>query len=170
MADPATTTSDSGLAPKGAFDVDYDIEGSDVGYRWYARTGQAPLFPFGHGLTYTTFAQANLDACHEDGRLHLSVDVTNTGERTGIDTPQFYVRPATGGRPARLVGWQRLRLEPGQTGRATAVVDPRLLAAFDTSRRRWRVAAGTYRVTAGASAADHGLSLDVALPASELPA
>lgn len=170
LADPATTTSDPGLPPTGAFDVDYDIEGSDVGYRWYARTGQAPLFPFGHGLTYTTFAHANLGARHEDGRLHLSVDVTNTGERAGIDTPQFYVRPATGGRPARLVGWQRVRLEPGQTRRATAVADPRLLAAFDTQRHRWQVAAATYRVSAGANAADHALTLDIALPASDLPA
>jgi beta-glucosidase len=170
MPDPASTTSEPGVPPKGALDIDYDIEGSDVGYRWYLRTGQQPLFPFGYGLSYTTFAYANLDARSEGGRLRLEVDVTNTGGRAGIDTPQFYVERATGGFRPRLAGWHRLRLKAGQTRRANATVDPRLIATFNTERQRWRIAAGTYRVSVGASAADHALGVDITIPASDIPA
>jgi beta-glucosidase len=95
--------------------VDYDVEGADVGYRWFAREGHAPLFPFGFGLSYTTFEYGPVVV---DGAT-LSVEVTNTGDREGIETPQFYV----GG---RLAGWARLRLGPGETARATATVDPRI--------------------------------------------
>jgi beta-glucosidase len=166
--DPATTTSEPGLPPDGFFDVDYDIEGSDVGYRWFQRTGRTPLFPFGHGLTYSTFEYGEAEAEVTGDGLRLGVRVTNAGSRAAIETPQFYVAPADGSWPARLAGWARLALEPAASGRAEATVDPRVLARFDPAGRRWRVAPGSYVVWAGRDAADRTLAVTVELAGMEL--
>ncbi|MGO4319823.1 glycoside hydrolase family 3 protein, partial [Agrobacterium sp. MCAB5] len=74
--DPRTTTSNPGMPIKGdVFDIDYNVEGPDVGYRWYAREGLTPLFPFGHGLSYTSFTYSNLQAHYQDGTLVVTVMV-----------------------------------------------------------------------------------------------
>ncbi|MDQ0251465.1 beta-glucosidase [Sphingomonas kyeonggiensis] len=126
------------------FVIDYK-EGSDVGYRWYARQGARPAFPFGYGLSYTRFAYANLKV--EGGAaLTVSFDVTNRGKREGADVPQLYVTPATGARPLRLAGFERVTLKPGETRRITLTAEPRVVADYDTARPGWHVAAGTYRV------------------------
>lgn len=126
------------------FVIDYK-EGSDVGYRWYARQGQRPAFPFGHGLSYTQFGYANLKV--EGGAaLTVSFDVTNRGKREGADVPQLYVTPATGTRPLRLAGFERVTLKPGETRRITLTAEPRIVADYDTAQPGWHVAAGTYRV------------------------
>ncbi len=127
------------------FVIDYK-EGSDVGYRWYAKQGQRPAFPFGYGLSYTQFAYANLKV---EGGAALTVrfDVTNRGKREGADVPQLYVTPATGSRPLRLAGFERVTLKPGETRRITLTAEPRIVADYDTAQPGWHVAAGTYRVT-----------------------
>jgi beta-glucosidase len=163
MRDPSTTVSDPAAVAHGEFAEDYDIEGSDVGYRWFEREGHDPLFPFGFGLSYTTFAYANLAV---DG-LTVSVEVTNTGERAGIETPQFYV---DGAFAPRLAAFARLALAPGETARASAAVDPRLLASFDAAAQSWRISAGTYVVTAGPNARDRPLRATLELPESAWPA
>ena len=71
--------------------VNYDIEGSDVGYRWYDRKGLTPLFPFGFGLSYTSFRYDDLKLRSEGNTIHATFTVTNTGDRPGRDTPQVYV-------------------------------------------------------------------------------
>ena len=138
------------------FAVDY-VEGADVGYRWYERQGLKPLFPFGHGLSYTTFAYDNLAVSNEDG-LSVSVDVTNTGRVAGVDVPQLYVRPADGERPRRLAGWSRLSLQPGETRRVTIKAEPRIIADYDTGLPGWRIEAGDYAVAIAHDAGDTGLT------------
>jgi beta-glucosidase len=136
------------------FDVDY-VEGADVGYRWFEAKDLNPLFPFGHGLSYTRFAYSGL-AVHGGRALGVSFAVTNTGPRPGAEVAQVYAAPP-GGVP-RLIGWKRLELKPGETRRSALTADPRLLAGFDEKMHGWRSASGRYRVFVGASARNPALS------------
>jgi beta-glucosidase len=131
-------------------------EGLDVGYRWYDDQRVAPAFPFGFGLSYTSFAFSNLNvgpAKTADGAETVQVDVTNTGSRAGVDVVQLYVtQPAGAGEPARqLQGFQRVALDPGQTTRVTLHLDRRALGFWDPTLRRWKALAGTYQVAVGDS-------------------
>lgn len=118
---------------KGRFSVEHP-EGADVGYRWFARAGKSTQFPFGFGLSYSPFAYSGLSV--EGGEtLTVSFDVTNAGDRAGIDTPQVYATVAGG---PRLIGWSRVALKPGETQRVTVTADPRLLASYDVGLPGWR--------------------------------
>ena len=141
-----------------SFAVDYR-EGADVGYRWYAAKGRKPLFPFGHGLSYTTFSYGRLSV-EQGPALRVSFDVKNTGARMGADVPQLYVRARSGeGTTAdRLAGFAKVRLRPGETRRVTLTVDPRVIARYDTAAKAWRVDAGLYPLTVGRFAGDRVLS------------
>jgi beta-glucosidase len=142
-----------GLPDKTPFDVDY-VEGANLGYRWFEAKGLTPLFPFGYGLSYSSFRYSNLTA--RGGRnIVVAFDVTNTSGRAGQDTPQAYAAPPGG--TQRLIGWTKLNLKPGETRRVTITADPRLLAGFDVGTRGWKLARGAYRVTVGASSADLAL-------------
>ena len=127
-------------------------EGSDVGYRGYAGSGLTPLFPFGRGLSYTSFRYGPLTLSGGDV-LKASFTVTNTGSREGIDTPQVYLVSGAARRQQRLVGWSKVSLKPGETRQVTVTADPRLLANWDDGARRWRIEAGAYRVALGTDAA-----------------
>jgi len=137
------------------FDVDYH-EGAAVGYKWFDLKGFTPLFPFGHGLSYTDFALSGLAADVRDGILHASFTVTNIGKVAGKDVAQIYVAPvdARWEAPKRLAGFAKVDLKPGTAAQASVAVDPRLLAVYDAAAKTWNVAAGTYRVMLAASAAD----------------
>uniref|UniRef100_UPI00289DA5ED fibronectin type III-like domain-contianing protein n=2 Tax=Pseudomonas TaxID=286 RepID=UPI00289DA5ED len=143
----------------------YNIEGADVGYKWYEREGKKPLFPFGYGLSYTTFSYSNLSAELRGSKLVLGMDVTNRGQLKGIDTPQFYIGNASSqnGFTSRLVGWDRVELKPGKTKRVTVTVDPRLVARFDEKVNAWHIRSGNYRVSAGANALERPLKAQVRL-------
>jgi beta-glucosidase len=132
--------------------VDYR-EGADVGYRDFARRSQKPLFAFGYGQSYTTFAYGGLDV---SGTTDLSVSftATNTGMRAGYAVPQIYLTGVPGAADRRLLGWAKALLAPGETKRFTVQVDPRLLAKYSTQARGWQVAAGKYEIALGASAED----------------
>ena len=143
------------------FDVTY-VEGADVGYRWYARTGAQPLFPFGYGLSYSHFDYNGLKVSSRR-KLTVTFTVGASGGRAGVDTPQVYVTAP--GKTPRLVGWRRLRLRPNETRQVTLVVDPRLISNFDTALERWRAPAGLYRVEVAASAADIRLAATINLAA-----
>ncbi|WP_240002350.1 beta-glucosidase [Oleisolibacter albus] len=141
-----------GLLPTQPFDVVYD-EGADVGYRRYAAKGLTPLFPFGHGLSYTTFSYGGLTVTGGE-TLTVRFQVTNTGKRAGQDVPQVYLA-GIGGQPLRrLIGFEKLALDPGERRTVTLRADPRLLARFDEAGRRWRIDGGPYRVVVGPSAAE----------------
>ena len=141
-----------GAAADAAVHVDY-TEGADVGYRWYSAHAVAPLFPFGYGLSYTSF---DYGALQVSGGKHLSVrfDVQNTGRVKGADVAQVYLTSAAGQKVLRLVGFQRVELEPGEKRTITLVADPRLLGRFDEQAGKWRVVRGIYRVSLGKSAGD----------------
>ncbi len=131
--------------------IEYD-EGAEIGYRWFAKTGAKPLYAFGHGLSYTTFEYGDLEVEGGD-TIRASFTVTNTGNRAGADVPQLYLTAAAGDTRMRLLGFERVELEPGQSRRVTVNADPRLLARFDGEADQWHVQGGTYTV-AVAKAAD----------------
>lgn len=126
-------------------------EGAEVGYRWFAQQSQQPLFGFGHGLSYTCFAYSDL---HISGGETVSVvfTVTNTGAREGSDVPQLYLTDAAGEPRMRLLGFERVLLQPGASARISLTADPRLLARFQAASGRWHIQAGIYRVVLARSA------------------
>lgn len=155
-----------------AVDGVYDYsERLDVGYRWYQDEGETPLFPFGYGLSYTTFRLSHLRtapphmtaAAGSHGRVKLTVDVTNTGRRTGSDVIQAYVgHPAGSGEPPKaLKAFTKVTLRPGQTRRVTLTLTTDALRTWDTHTHDWTVPDGTYRVYVGESSADTPLVASV---------
>lgn len=141
------------------------------GYRHLDHTQAAPLFPFGFGLSYTTFAYANLalesTTLAADGVLRASVDVTNTGSVAGRETVQLYVGEATPSATTRYVrelrGFAQVDLAPGATARVTLAVPVSELGFFDAELGAFRVTPTSYRVEVGSSSRDLPLSatLDV---------
>ncbi len=143
---PRTTA--AGDSQPEPFDLHYP-EGADVGYRWYVRQGTTPLFQFGHGLSYTRFRQDGL--VFDAKRMEVRFTVTNTGALAGTDTPQVYVTPP--GAVRRLVGWARVTLTPGETRLVRLTLDPRFIAKFDSTQKRWMVAGGRYALDVSENAA-----------------
>ena len=158
-----------GLPPQGqpADSVDYNIEGADIGYRWFQRRGIEPLFPFGHGLTYTHFGYDKLQAQWKDGRLIVAFDVSNRGKSAGIDVPQLYVTLPGTGMMRRLAGWDRISLKAGETGHVEIAADPRILASYDSAQHEWQRAAGRYQLQLGHSSSSFEGSAMVDLPAGK---
>jgi beta-glucosidase len=149
-----------------SFPVDY-VEGADVGYRWYDRKRMTPLFPFGHGLGYTSFAYRN--AVVTGGRaLSVTFDMVNTGARAGADVPQMYVARDAGGAPMRLAAFARVTLKPGETRRVTLTAEPRVVADYDVKLPGWRIDAGRYHVALGHDAADRSMLSSAMLEASTM--
>jgi beta-glucosidase len=149
-------------------DVEYS-EGAAVGYKWFDREGHAPLFPFGHGLSYTTFVHDHLAVTRDGDGLVAMVEVTNTGARAGADVVQVYVSGLGWEAPRRLGGFAKVSLQPGERRMVEIEVDPRLLGEWYADRPGWTHAAGAYTVTVGYSSRDLGESLHVELPPSHLP-
>ncbi|MFF7337565.1 glycoside hydrolase family 3 C-terminal domain-containing protein [Streptomyces sp. NPDC008163] len=134
--------------------LDYDIIGSRQTYLYYNGT---PLYPFGHGLTYSDFTYSDLTAVREGELLHVSVNVTNTGSVASDEVAQLYVRAVAPSvpRPLRqLVGHRRLHLAPGAAERVVFTVPVEELGHWDVAHGRWTVEPGAYEIQAGASSAD----------------
>lgn len=148
-------------------DVVY-TEGATVGYKWFDAHGLEPLFPFGHGLSYTSFAYGGLSVSRAGEGLVATFTVTNTGSRAGADAAQVYVSGTGWEAPQRLGGFAKVMLQPGESRRLSVAVDPRLLAVWDLANPGWSRAAGTYRVTVSQNSRDHAQSVEIALPASHL--
>lgn len=138
--------------------ADYDIEGSDVGYRWFARTKAKPLFPFGHGLSYTTFESTGLKM----RGLGASFTVRNTGKREGADVAQLYLVSRKGEAKLRLAGFARVNLAAGAERTVRLTIDPRILA--DWKDGRWTMPAGDYTFALGKDAATLSSPVSVKLP------
>jgi beta-glucosidase len=137
-------------------------EGVFVGYRHYDNKNIAPLFPFGHGLSYTTFSFQNLAispstftfANNASQTVTVSFDVTNTGSVTGAEVAQLYVgipSTAVSEPPKWLKGFQKISLTPGQAGQVQLILDQRSFAYWDVNSENWFVAPGTYQVMVGDS-------------------
>src|SRR5690606_1321274 len=128
-------------------------EGAEIGYRWYAKTGRTPLYPFGYGLTYTTFDYDDLRLSGGDN-VTAQVTVRNTGSRDGAEVPQLYLTRAPDGERMRLLAFEKVELAPGESKSVTLVGDPRLLGRYDERAGEWRLAAGEYEVMVGKSAGE----------------
>jgi beta-glucosidase len=159
--------------PNGAQVPDFDrlnvtyAEGADAGYRWFARTGKRPLYPFGFGLSYSAYTLSNL-LVRGGTTLTVSFDVTNTGTRPGADTPQAYVTSRAGKPGVRLIGWSKTTLAPGETHHVTLTADPRLLADFAIQTNTWHVPGGDVTVGVGESAVDLPLSATTQIDVRDL--
>ncbi|GLQ96949.1 beta-glucosidase family protein [Dyella mobilis] len=153
-----------------AQEVDYDIEGAAVGYKWFDEKKLEPLFPFGFGLSYSKFGYSDLHVSSEGDQVTVSFKVTNLGKRAGMDTPQVYVgMPADSGEaPHRLAGFDKVSLQPGQSQTVTLKVDPRLLAIFDVQGHQWQVAAGSYPIQVGHSSRDFELNGEAKVAAAHI--
>ncbi len=132
----------------------YD-EGVLVGYRWFDTKRIAPLFRFGHGLSYTTFKQEWLGVEKRDGKIHARIRVTNTGSRAGRETVMVFVEPPAQRetqfvRPAReLKGFDKLSLAPGESRETVIVLDDRSFAIYDPFKGDWHVERGEYTMVLG---------------------
>ncbi len=118
------------------FPVDYNVEGMAVGYKWFQKENLSPLFPFGFGLSYTTFAYANLQ-----GDTHsVSFDVKNTGSVRGDEIAQVYATlPAPAGEPFRkLAAFQRVSLFPGESRHLTLALDPLVTSTYSAETNTWQ--------------------------------
>jgi beta-glucosidase len=158
---PANTPSQypSAPAPAGTIAQAHYSEGLLMGYRAYDAHGVAPLFPFGFGLSYTTFSLANLAIAPGSGGATVGLDVKNTGKRSGAQVVQVYVgQPAAAGEPPRvLAGFQRVSLAPGQTGHVSIALGARAFSHWDSAGHRWAVTPGAYQVLVGTSSRDIAL-------------
>jgi beta-glucosidase len=129
-------------------------EGIFVGYRHYDAKKITPLFPFGYGLSYTTFAYANLKVT----ATTVEADVTNTGTRTGAEIAQVYVgspsSAAVPEAPQELAGFQKVLLHAGQTKHVTFTLDERSFSHWDTASHSWKITAGKYQILVGGGSRD----------------
>lgn len=154
----------------GEHDKSVYSEGVFVGYRYYASKDMEVLFPFGHGLSYTTFAYSNLsvgkEKMTESETLTVTVDVTNTGEIAGKEVVQLYVATKGGTiiRPVReLKAFEKIELAPGETKNVQFTLDRRAFAYWSTQIHDWHVESGEYEIQIGRNAQDIVLSHSVAV-------
>ena len=142
------------------FEVSYD-EGLMVGYKWYDAKHKTPLFPFGFGLSYTTYKYSNLKTSKDS----VGFDVTNTGARAGAEIAEVYATlpQASGEQFNRLVAWEKVRLEPGESKSVTLRLDPFYLSIFNADKDAWELVPGEYIIQAGASSRDLALRGSVQL-------
>ena len=145
-------------------------EGLLVGYRWYDARDIAPAFPFGHGLSYTSFAYSGLAVTAGSGEdpVRVEVTVTNTGSRAGAEVVQVYSGSPAGvpdSAPRQLRAFSKVFLAPNASDTLVFTLPPSALARFDPVLHRWITDGGTYRIDVGSSSRDIRLSGTVELPA-----
>ena len=146
----------------------YD-EGVLVGYKWFDAKGEEPLFPFGYGLSYTSFAFSDLTVRPSGDGLVASVRVTNTGKRAGADVAQLYVAGPEWSELRRLAGYAKVTLDPGQSTIVGIAVDPRLLSIWDEAKPGWLRRDGDYTVSVGYNSRDMADTTYISLPERRLP-
>ena len=162
VSDTPTSTPDRypGITPAGqAFPSVYYSEGLNMGYRWYDSQNIAPLFAFGHGLSYTSFSISKLEATPKkiDGTRPILVQffVQNTGKRAGAEVAQVYLGfpGAAGEPPKRLAAFQKIWLQPGEKHKVQLTIDPAATShpfgIFDSGAQQWTIVEGDYQVMVG---------------------
>ena len=135
-----------------------------TGYRYYSTAGIKPAYPFGYGLSYTSFAYRNLKKEILEDTVKISLEVTNTGTVSGKEVVQLYIgkQDSRIGRPLQeLKGFEKIFLEPGETKAVTFTLEERSFAYYDTAARDWLVEEGTYEIRIGASSEDIRLETTV---------
>jgi beta-glucosidase len=147
----------SEASTRAGYAVNYD-EGAAVGYRWYDLKDKKPLFAFGYGLSYTTYAYSGLtvDSAARTARF----TVKNTGKRAGTEIAEVYARLPKGSDEGykRLAGWRRISLAPGESQTVDVPIDPRVLQTFDETKNGWTLTPGEYAVSVGSASDDTPLS------------
>jgi beta-glucosidase len=135
------------------FDLDY-TEGAKVGYKWFEATKKQPLFSFGYGLSYTTYAYSGLTV--DDAKRTVHFTVRNTGQREGTEIAEVYVALPAAAKEnyKRLSAWQRVKLAPGESKDVTLTLQPLTLTVFNTEQNGWQLLPGDYSVMAGPSSSD----------------
>jgi beta-glucosidase len=134
-----------------AFQITYD-EGLKVGYKWYDAEHKEVLFPFGYGLSYTTYNYSDFKV--SPGKtVRLSFKVTNTGKRAGAEIAEVYAAlPESAGEPPkRLVGWSKVKLDAGESKEVAIAVDEEYLSIFNVDRDAWQLVPGDYTFLVGGS-------------------
>ena len=146
-----------------AFQVTYD-EGVEVGYKWYDAENKPALFPFGYGLSYTTYAYSNLTVT-PGKRPQVAFTVTNTGHRAGAEVAEVYASlPAAAAEPPkRLVGWSKVKLNAGESKDVAVEIDPKYLSIFNVEQNGWQLIPGEYAFMVGGSSQDLPLKKSVNL-------
>lgn len=139
------------------FDVHY-TEGLKVGYKWFDAEKKQPLFPFGFGLSYTTYTFSNLKV--DEKQRQVTFSVKNSGTRAGTEVAQVYVElPSAAGEPfKRLVAFEKVRLAPGESKSLTLPLTPLYLSIFNAEKNAWSLLPGEYRVLVGASSRETPLT------------
>ena len=144
----------------GIFDEKYN-ESIFVGYRWTDKQKIRPLFPFGHGLSYTTFAYGkatvNKKVMKIDEQIAITVPITNTGKRIGSEIVQLYISDLKSSLPRpvkELKGFSKIQLAPGETQEVTFLIDKQALSFFNDSRHEWVAEPGKFEAQIAASATD----------------
>jgi beta-glucosidase len=137
--------------PPSPFDIHY-AEGLKVGYKWFDAEGKEPLFPFGFGLSYTTFSYSDLKTA-ADKPTQVTFKVTNVGQHAGAETAQVYASlPAAAGEPPkRLVAWSKIELRPAETKTVTLTIEPLQLSIFNADKDQWELLPGEYTIFVGGS-------------------
>jgi beta-glucosidase len=133
------------------FDIEYD-EGLLVGYKWYDAKDKQPLFPFGYGLSYTTYSYSGL----KTSPAQVTFEVKNTGKRAGAEIAEVYATlPQAAGEPfKRLVAFTKISLDPGESKSVTLDLNPHYLSIFNEDKNGWELVAGEYAVQVGGSSRD----------------
>jgi beta-glucosidase len=144
-------------APPSNYAVHYD-EGAEVGYKWFQAEHKTPLFPFGFGLSYTSFAYyaLSVDSAAKTARF----TVRNTGTRAGTEIAEVYATLPKGSDETfqRLAGFARITLDPGKSQTVTVSIDPRVLQTYDETAARWNLATGSYQILVGPSSGNTPLT------------
>ena len=150
-------------AGRPAFQVKYD-EGLKVGYKWYDAEKKPVLFPFGFGLSYTTYAYSDLSVATE-GKVKVTFTVANTGARSGWETAEVYAAlPASAQEPPkRLVGFSKVKVDAGAKQVVTVEIDPKYLSIFDVATDAWTLLPGSYTIMVGGSSQDLPLKATINL-------
>lgn len=158
--------------PGGPVTVEY-CESLYVGYRYYDTAQQPVLFPFGHGLSYTTFAYRDLTVEAKGDSVTVTFRVRNTGDRAGQEIAQVYVRDVAAShfRPDKeLKGFDKIALQPGEEKTVTLELDRRAFAFYDAGRKEWVLETGDFEILVGASSRDVRLAATVSLTSEQRPA
>ena len=134
-----------------------------------------PLYPFGHGLSFTTYKYDNLKIAGKgktaDKKIPVSFSLTNTGKREGVEVAQLYVSSALAisrGVALELKGFERVALQPGETRNVTIMLSPQQLAIYNTKENVWEIKPGTYQIKVGTSSTNIKLKADIELTGEKL--
>lgn len=148
---------------KPTFSVDYS-EGLKVGYKWYDAERKSVLFPFGFGLSYTTYGYSDLTVQNGNATT-VQFTVKNTGQRPGDEIAEVYAAlpPSANEPPKRLVGWSKVHLNPGETKQVSVTIPPLYLSIYDVQQHGWKLVPGNYTFMVGGSSANLPLAQNVAM-------